>query len=205
MLPSILEDGLKEETQPCHICLLPGKEPINSKLCQCSGLFHQDCWDKWLLLNNCCPTCRKVLYQDELPPGADNYLDLVRSIPDLTGPSLNSTSENEIRLSSYLRIRYGLYFILTVSLCYSLGILTRCYLTTKLHQDFPSKPLDNSNCLRLPPTYSREFWGMLYTIPLIGGFMVSGCFLLLVSIHEMISATGQIRMVLEIKIRSMMR
>ena len=43
----------------CSICLDEFKEGDELRLVECSHNFHIECLDKWLMLKNTCPICRK--------------------------------------------------------------------------------------------------------------------------------------------------
>ncbi|XP_066346656.1 RING-H2 finger protein ATL8-like [Miscanthus floridulus] len=58
------------EATECAICLAEFEEGESMRvLPQCGHAFHAACIDKWLRGHSSCPSCRRILSLQQLPPG----------------------------------------------------------------------------------------------------------------------------------------
>ena len=55
------------ETENCSICLSAFKKGEELRLLPCPGthIFHKECVDDWLKLNDSCPCCRQSIFSPE--------------------------------------------------------------------------------------------------------------------------------------------
>ncbi|KAL6977665.1 RING-type E3 ubiquitin transferase [Sarracenia purpurea var. burkii] len=54
----------QKEEKECVICCMPYKDKDKMTTLPCTHEYHKECIGRWLLLNKCCPVCKKDLSED---------------------------------------------------------------------------------------------------------------------------------------------
>ncbi|KAG8071901.1 hypothetical protein GUJ93_ZPchr0006g43148 [Zizania palustris] len=63
-------DGDGKAADECAICLAEFEDDQDVRaLPQCGHVFHASCVDTWLRDHSSCPSCRRVLVAEKMPPG----------------------------------------------------------------------------------------------------------------------------------------
>ncbi|KAL5207636.1 hypothetical protein ABZP36_032071 [Zizania latifolia] len=63
-------DGVGQAADECAICLVEFERDQDVRaLPQCGHVFHATCVDTWLRDHSSCPSCRRVLVAEKMPPG----------------------------------------------------------------------------------------------------------------------------------------